>query len=388
MKHIISFFIFFSSILSTTVAQERVVKVDFESGSFVNSPSVPYDKPFLVEGEVLQNVEYVEVAIFPSGSETELHRYSWNRYDQNQTETFSIKVPAVLKSNSKYDFKVITYKRLMPTQKEKLRKNLKDRVRFYLENNYKFDGKRVSVEKPKHVYRGLEKLIDKALEYQVSKNGLKYSAPSNLVLNELENDRDFKFRKFLSRKKTTMRDSIANKLIDKKVNHLTDLVMSEVNQFLNSDLVQQYRTVKVEAVPTDKERFSLPVNAGMYAWNKSTTIDNASVNNTNFTPGVGFTIPFAAKTTLAQKAKLFDSFGYSMGVLFDPVRDASGTEFVTPGVNIPVYTGFGIRLFKVVRLNVGGLILAEDGIQDFQKITFLPTAGLALELNLWMGVKK
>lgn len=116
--------------------------------------------------------------------------------------------------------------------------------------------------------------------------------------------------------------------------------------------------------------------------------DNASVNNTNFTPGVGFTIPFAAKTTLAQKAKLFDSFGYSMGVLFDPVRDASGKEFVTPGVDIPVYTGFGVRLFKVVRFNVGGLILAEDGIQDFQKITFLPTAGLALELNLWMGVKK
>jgi hypothetical protein len=164
--------------------------------------------------------------------------------------------------------------------------------------------------------------------------------------------------------------------------------MSEVDQFLNSDVVQQYRSVTVESVPTDKERFSLPVNAGMYAWNKSTTINNASVNNTNFTPGVGFTIPFAAKTTLAQKAKLFDSFGYSMGVLFDPVRDASGTEFVTPGVNIPVYTGFGVRLFKVVRLNVGGLILAEDGIQDFQKITFLPTAGLALELNLWMGVKK
>ena len=85
---------------------------------------------------------------------------------------------------------------------------------------------------------------------------------------------------------------------------------------------------------------------------------------------------------------MFDSFGFSAGVLFQPVVDNNGTEFVTPGVNLPVYTGLGFRVFKVVRFNAGVLVLGEKGNQDFDNLSVLPTAGLALELNLWMGIKK
>jgi len=108
----------------------------------------------------------------------------------------------------------------------------------------------------------------------------------------------------------------------------------------------------------------------------------------NFTPGVGITLPFSNKSSILTKSKLLDSFGYSIGILLSSVKDVNGVEYNTPGINMPVYTGLGLRMFKVVRLNAGILVLAEKGIQDFSSISIIPTAGLALELNVWAGIKK
>lgn len=126
----------------------------------------------------------------------------------------------------------------------------------------------------------------------------------------------------------------------------------------------------------------------MYAWNKTVNINNTDVENINFTLGAGLTIPFNNKSKLSSKSKFLDSFGISAGVLFNPITDANGTEFVTPGVGLPVYAGLGFRMFKVVRFNVGALTLAEKGTQNYTNLSFIPTAGLSLELNLWMGIKK
>lgn len=44
-------------------AQERIVKVDFESGSFENNPKIPFDEPFVIIGEVGRDIEFVKVNI-------------------------------------------------------------------------------------------------------------------------------------------------------------------------------------------------------------------------------------------------------------------------------------------------------------------------------------
>jgi hypothetical protein len=108
----------------------------------------------------------------------------------------------------------------------------------------------------------------------------------------------------------------------------------------------------------------------------------------DFTPGIGVTLPFSNKSSILAKSKSIDGFGLSLGVLLNPVKDANGAEYITPGINLPVYAGLGLRFFKVLRLNAGALILAEKGIQDFSNISVLPTAGVAFELNVWAGIKK
>ena len=51
-------------------AQERIVKVDFESGSFYNNPRIPFDNPFVVMGEAGKEIEFVKVNIFYEGKIT------------------------------------------------------------------------------------------------------------------------------------------------------------------------------------------------------------------------------------------------------------------------------------------------------------------------------
>lgn len=378
----------FATVSYTLSAQERVVKVDFESGAFLNNPNIPFDQPFMVEGEVTRAVEYVQIRIYHENASRPVHTFAWNRNDRNTTETFSIRVPGVLRSNTKYDFEVITYTLMSERQKAALRDNLSERISYYIRNHYRYDGKNVGISNPNTVYRGLRELIDQALTHQVSKNNIVCDAPSRLVLEELQKQRNYRFKSIFSRVKRDQREEVATSFVDRQIELIAGLVISEVMPYINSNLVQHHRSVKVKSVSTDKEPFSLPVNFGMYAWNKSTQIENVTVRNTNFTPGLGFTIPFSGRSSLASRSKLFDSFGYSMGVLIDPVRDADGNEFVTPGVSLPVYAALGFRLFKVVRLNAGVLIIGERGTQDFNGLTILPTAGLAFELNVWAGIKR
>ncbi len=369
-------------------AQERLVKIDFESGAFYNSPSIPFSEPFVINGETGKEIEFVKVDIYYEGGRTLLHSFAWNRNERNPSETFSIVVPAILKSGTKYDFEITTYRLMSPGQKEIMFYNLEERIYYFLQNNIHFDGKNLTINRPNDVYKDLQKLIRESLRYLETKNTIDYQAPSSLVLQELKNLSDYRFNIFFKKTNTVERDSIANELISVKVDYLTKLIISELAPYFSSQLIQHHRQVTVTSVSTDKEPFSLPVNAGIYAWNRNITINNLSINNTNFTYGAGLTIPFNNKSRFAAKSKIFDSFGYSLGVLFQPIKDANGTELITPGINLPVYTGLGFRVLKVVRFNAGVIVLGEEGLQDFSKLIVVPTVGMALELNLWMGVKK
>ncbi len=388
MKRISSVIASMVLFFSCLQAQERIVKIDFESGSFYNNPKIPFDNSFVIMGETGKEIEFVKANISYEGKNYILHSFVWNRIEQNKSETFSIVVPPVLRSNTKYDFEIITYRLITPSQKENLLKDIEDRVRFFLMNNIYFDGKNVVVNKPKDVYNKLNQIIRESFEHFESKNFIPIQAPSSLVLEELKKQSDFRFDRFFKRTTRIERDDIANEFISDKVEHLVALISSELIPFINSQLVQHHRQVVVKSVETDKEPFTLPVNIGMYAWDKRVSINNTSVHNINFTPGVGLTIPFNNKSRLSSKTRIFDSFGFSTGVLLKPVVDDNGIEYLAPGVNLPTYTGLGFRVFKVVRFNAGVLVLGEKGNQGFDNLSIIPTAGLALELDLWMGIKK
>jgi hypothetical protein len=73
-------------------------------------------------------------------------------------------------------------------------------------------------------------------------------------------------------------------------------------------------------------------------------------------------------------------------VLFNSIQTQSGVEYGIPGVKLPIYAGLGFKTFKVIRINAGTLFTTD--LANPSKLRLMPTFGINLELNLWLGVKR
>jgi hypothetical protein len=94
MKKIISTNILLLAFL-VSVAQERVVTIDFESGSFVNQPNIPFDKPFGIVGNASKEIEFVKVNILRAGKDKVLH--SIGQKDMQSSSTRQLVLDEVVK---------------------------------------------------------------------------------------------------------------------------------------------------------------------------------------------------------------------------------------------------------------------------------------------------
>jgi len=381
------FYTFLILLLSTSVVgQSKIIKLDFENGSFKNFPELPFGESFMIEGEVLPSIQMVEIAVYEAKGNKPLNVYQWSRGELNQSQAFEMMISNPLRSNSKYNFEVSTYRIMTAKEKALLEQELSKRVVYYLKNQISIDGKHISIDDPKKVYKGLNELIDDATYYQRSKNGIDFNGLSELVKDEIANLGDFKLKKLFKKEKGIAKDSLSQHLLDKKLNYLSSIILSEVRPFLSSELVQQKARLDIQSVATEKEPFTLPVNGGLYVWNTTTNANDVSISNTSITPGFGLTLPFNRGLRIKQRS--ITSLGLSLGVLTTPITDGHGRELATPVVNLPVYGGLGIKAFNFVRLNVGTLIVTETGSDSVSNLEFYPTFGIALELNLWLGIKK
>lgn len=367
-------------------SQSEIVKLDAENGSFKNFPLLPYGQSFLLEGEVMKTIQMVEVSISYASAKKVLNTYQWNRAENNLSETFEMYISNPLKPNEAYDFEIITLHLMNDAEKDSLRENLNHRIFYYLKHQISVDGKHISIENPQKVVQGLNQLIGDATIHQRSKNGITFNGLSSLVENEIKKMGELKLKKLLKKKRTDNQDSLSNEILDSKLNYLSEIILSEITPFLNSELLTQKTKLNITGVETKKERFSLPINAGMYVWNTNSQINNVNVSNTSITPGLGITIPFSRG--LRIKKKSINSFGLSLGVLTQPVTNANGDRLVTPSINLPLYGALGVKFFNLIRVNAGTLVVSKMGNNSVNNLQFFPTIGVSLELNLWLGIKK
>ena len=383
MKYIITLIV--SIFTTTAIAQNKIIKLDFENRSFKNASELPYGKPFLIEGEISKEISFIEIVTKFNNSSNKLSTYHWDRAESNRTETFEMIMLNPLKSNTKYDFTVSTYRVMSAQQKQMLSQELTKRVVYYIKSNLEVNGKSISIENPRKVTNGLNELLQNGLQYQRSTNGIQFTELSAIVEEEIRRLGDINLKKMLKLKKSETKESVSDEIISSKLNYLAELVLSEIKPFINSDLVQQHKSFSIEGVETEKERFTLPINAGMYVWNTNTNINNIGVSNTSITPGIGFTLPFSRGVQLKDRS--INSLGLSFGVLLSPIKNAADVKLATPGINLPVYGALGINVFRFIRINAGTLIVKELNATNIGNLQFYPTLGIAFELNLWVGAK-
>jgi hypothetical protein len=366
-------------------AQSQIIKLDSENGSFKNFPVLPDNEAFAIEGEIDKSIKLVEVTIKENKSGNDPVVYSWNRSLHNNSENFEVLVTQPLKAGATYDFVVTTFKELEVDAKKRILGNILIRSNHLIKSEVTIDKHELKVDNAKRLIEGLNEIVYEGIALQRSRNGIEFDGLSGLVENEIKKINKFKFKKLLRRKDGTEKDSISNAALDKKVNYLTELILTEIKPFIASELVEQYRRYPIMEVKTRKGNFTLPINGGLYAWNLNSNINDVSFSNTGLTPGVGFTIPF--KRSFSVRGKSLTALGISLGVLTTKMKDANGDRFATPTITLPVYAALGVNVFRVIRVNAGAIMVSNmDAINS--KIQFIPTFGIALELDAWIGVRK
>ncbi len=368
------------------IAQNEIIKIDFENRSFQNATQLPFGKAFIIEGRIPNKIDLVEISLSNEGNAQFLNTYLWDRAADNLSNDFEIFVSNPLKPNSSYDVSITTFQKMSGNQKQVLKDELIKRVVFYLKNQIDVDGNNIKINEPRKIVQRLDELIKDAILYQRSLNGIQFEGLSRLVEDEIYKLKEVKLKSFFKKSKSASKMDVSQNLLNEKINYLADLVMTEVNPFLNSELVQQVKYFKIIAIETEKDRVTLPINAGLYVWNTSANVNNLKVSNTSITPGLGLTLPF--KRGFKIKDHSINSFGLSIGILTKAIEDANGIKYTTPAINLPVYTTLGFKIFNLIRINAGTLIVSELGINNVKSLKFYPTFGVALELNLWMGLNK
>jgi hypothetical protein len=374
------------SINIISLAQNRIIKIDFENHSIDNLAKLPYGEPFILEGTIANDIDFIEVSMSYEKSKKPLDTYVWDRGVNNSSQNFEMVITNPLKSNNKYDIHVKSFKNMSVSEKKNLEIDLINRIIYFLKNQINIKGDKIQIDNPKKVQQGLNTLLIESTYYQRSRNGITFDGLSSLVEYEIEKLGHLKLRKFVKKKNALEKNKITTEMLNEKIKYLAEIVISEIKPFLNSDLVQQKKAFTIQSVQTENEKFTLPVNVGMHVWNTSSTINNTTVKSTSLTPSVGITLPFSRGLNI--KNKTINSFGFSLGVLTQPITNPNGVDLVTPNINLPLYTALGFKMFNFVRVTGGTLIVSEVGTTNFNKLQLYPTFGVAIELNVWVGLKR
>jgi hypothetical protein len=372
--------------LITLTAQNEIVKIDFENHSIQNLSKLPFGEPFILEGKIEQDIVLVEIQVKYENAKKPLATYIWDRSSFNTGQNFELVISQPLYADTKYDFTVNTFTRVSLSEKKELAKELQKRVYFYLRNHVEINGNNVTIENPKKTLKGLNTLAYEALYYFRSRNGVRFDGFSDVVLNEFKKIGNLKFRKFFKKKSSLEKNELMNKMLNDKILYLTEIVLSELEPFLSSEIVKQKKSFVIHGVETKHDPFTLPVNAGLSVWSINADVNNVSGTSTSITPSFGVTFPFSRKLNLNNST--ISSFGLSLGVLSENITKPDGSSLTTPSIGLPVYTALGVKLFNVIRVSSGALIVSNANNNNFNKLEFYPTFNVALELNLWIGIKK
>ena len=271
-------------------------------------------------------------------------------------------------------------------EKTELFSTIIKKLHGYISEQVVIDKNTLKISSPNAVFKNINEIIQEGTSMHRSRNGLTIDPLTDLVKDELKNINGSKTQRFFRKKSKSSEIELSVEAKKNKVDYITSLIISELKPFFNSELVQQHRIYKIDESETVKDKFTLPINAGIYTWTTSANFNKINASNSGVTPGLGLTIPVFRNYSI--KGKKLPSMGISLGVLTNPVKDATGSKLSTPGINLPVYGAIGFNFLKVIRLNVGVIAVAPHKITKVTSINWHPTIGIAFELDAWMGIRK
>jgi hypothetical protein len=393
-KHILlSFIILF--MLSGLKAQFESIEYNYEKNWFGENQALPAEKSWLLNGNLPDNVNMVELAIFRPGKidKGALYISNYRLADGNSARRFSIPVNKNLQGNEEYTLVLRYFKNATPAEVKRLANEVTDALRAYLDLSTVAGRNRIDLAKhPDLMIQDLNQIVGDGLSLYRNQLGVEFKGFSGLVEDKLEQIDDLKLRKakFNILGKDENSDEKQEKRIayfKQNMNELSTLMEREVRQYLSYDFFVLKQTRVIDNYRTENTRWSLPINLGYAAvYNDNSNVDQLEdVGNTKFegSPMVGLSIPLGNPYL---NNKFWSNSSISAGVLLQNLEFSDTREMTGPVVDRPLYLAYGYKTAYFIRINAGTTILTEKGGSD--EIEFGPFIGLSVEINLWLGLQR
>jgi len=371
-------------------AQTRTVLFDYEKSQFDGGAPLPAEKKFAITGPVGSSIQLVEVDLHKAGSEKLIYRSSWRRSFTSGADLFHSTFNYKLKGNTEYDLSVGYFRYVTEKESEELKSVLFQTLDAYLDGSIIQDKKQIQLsQSPNQIVAALNKIVYSGMDLYRTANLEEFEGFSDLVKNKLKELKSTKLKKakFLFGGEKDNKQDDRLRYSQELREDLTTLIRTEVDQYVNGDLMVLIDRKKIESYITEKTLNFVAVNVGYGAVYTDRTYGEFTYDTSPF---AGLSFPFAN----AQLGSAFwRNTSLSVGVFFQNFEDGDGNEVTGPFIGRPYYVGLGYRVFRFIRLNVGATLLEQrdsnngngNGGTGARRVFVAPFVGASAELNLWIG---
>lgn len=378
---ILGVFVLFSVSLFSN-AQIQSVQYNVVNNEINSNNPLPAEEPFFIRGTLPTDIDLVKVRVKRSGKrESYSEEYYWKRAFDFEVSQYELFVSQELRSNDNYDLEFHYYRKADDLEMARVRESISRNLESYIRANLEVTSRGIRSNQSDAVMMSqMDQIVNDALLDYRHFLGREFPGFSEIVRQKLDQKSRLRLRQarfnILGRAENDNERAVYASAF---IAELIEIVQNETDQFLENSLLALSDIRTISNYPTERKPGTLPLNFGY-----GTIPIKRSLSSTEYLHGpyVGLSLPLGNPTF----ARFLGNASFSTGVFLQNFESRDGQNIRGELVGLPIYAGLGYRMFRVLRFNVGAVMLnIEEGNGSFSQNHIQPFAGVSLEFNLWMG---
>lgn len=385
MKHSLLSIILIFTITLQGSAQIKSVVYNVVNNEVNSNNPLPSEEPFFIRGALPDGIDLVKVRVNRSGkNEKQAEEYTWKKAFDFEVSQYELFVSRELRSNDNYDLDFFYYRKADEIEMISVRESISRNLESYIRSNFEIGPRGIRSNNSDAVMMSqMNKIVEDALLDYRHFLGRDFPGFSEIVRQKL----DQRSRLKLGQAKFNILGIGRNNNDNEKavyagtyISELIQLVQNETTQYLENSLLALADIRSVNNYPTERKPGTLPLNFGY-----GSIAIKRNLSNTEYLHGpyVGFSLPLGNKTF----TRFLGNASISTGVFLTNFESREGQTIRGELAGLPIYAGLGYKMFRVMRLNIGAVMLnIEEGNGGFSQNYIQPFAGVSLEFNMWLGL--
>lgn len=383
MKHLLVSLILLFIVTFQVAAQIKSVVYNVVNNEVNSNNPLPSEEPFFIRGSLPSGIDLVKVKVNRSGKNENLaEEYTWKRAFDFEVSQYELFVSRELRNNDNYDLDFYFYRKAEDIEMISVRESISRNLESYIRANFEISSRGIRTNNSDAVMMTqMNKIVEDALLDYRHFLGRDFPGFSEIVRQKLDQRSRLKLRQ--ARFNILGRNNDDNEravYAGAYISELIDLVQDETTQYLENSLMALADIRSVSNYPTERKPSTLPLNFGY-----GSIAIKRSLSSTEYLNGpyVGVSLPLGNKTF----TRFLGNASISAGVFLTNFESRDGQTIRGELAGLPIYAGLGYKMFRVMRLNIGAVMLnIEEGNGNFSQNYIQPFAGISLEFNMWLGL--